>query len=65
MRRIRAMGIRDKPIAPASPWQNGFANGGMDCQYQLTMACGWEQLPRHLIRDRDTCYGDILIRRVF
>ncbi len=24
-RRIRAMGIRDKPIAPASPWQNGFA----------------------------------------
>jgi len=23
--RIRAMGIRDKPIAPASPWQNGFA----------------------------------------
>jgi transposase InsO family protein len=25
MRRIRAMGIRDKPTAPASPWQNGFA----------------------------------------
>jgi transposase InsO family protein len=24
-RRMRAMGIRDKPIAPASPWQNGFA----------------------------------------
>jgi transposase InsO family protein len=24
-RRIRAMGIRDKPIAPAAPWQNGFA----------------------------------------
>ena len=24
-RRIRAMGIRDKPTAPASPWQNGFA----------------------------------------
>jgi transposase InsO family protein len=23
--RIRAMGIRDKPIAPGSPWQNGFA----------------------------------------
>jgi transposase InsO family protein len=23
--RIRAMGIRDKPIAPSSPWQNGFA----------------------------------------
>jgi transposase InsO family protein len=25
IRRLRAMGIRDKPTAPASPWQNGFA----------------------------------------
>src|SRR5450631_1017559 len=25
-RRLRAMGIRDKPIAPASPWQNSFAD---------------------------------------
>jgi transposase InsO family protein len=25
MRRIRAMGIRDRPTAPGSPWQNGFA----------------------------------------
>jgi transposase InsO family protein len=24
-RRLRAMGIREKPIAPASPWQNGLA----------------------------------------
>jgi transposase InsO family protein len=24
-RRLRVMGIRDKPIAAASPWQNGFA----------------------------------------
>jgi transposase InsO family protein len=24
-RRLRARGIRDKPTAPASPWQNGFA----------------------------------------
>ena len=24
-RRLRAMGIRDRPITPASPWQNGFA----------------------------------------
>ena len=23
--RLRAMSIRDKPTAPASPWQNGFA----------------------------------------
>ena len=24
-RRLRAVGVRDKPTAPASPWQNGFA----------------------------------------
>ena len=24
-RRLRAMGIRDKPTAPRSPWQNGYA----------------------------------------
>jgi transposase InsO family protein len=24
-RRLRAMGIRDQPIVPGSPWQNGFA----------------------------------------
>jgi transposase InsO family protein len=24
-RRLRAMGVRDRPTAPASPWQNGFA----------------------------------------
>ena len=25
MHRLRAVGIRDKPIAPSSPWQNGIA----------------------------------------
>lgn len=25
VRRIRAMGIRDRPISPRSPWQNGYA----------------------------------------
>lgn len=23
--RLRAMGIRDRPVAPSSPWQNGYA----------------------------------------
>jgi hypothetical protein len=23
-RRVRAMGIRDRPISPGSPWQNGY-----------------------------------------
>ena len=31
---------------------------------QLTEACGWEQAPRYLIRDRDGAYGEILIRRL-
>jgi len=28
-RRLRAMGIRDRPTAPASPWQNGCAHRSM------------------------------------
>jgi hypothetical protein len=31
---------------------------------QITEACGWEQLPRHLIRDRDGAYGEVFIRRI-
>jgi transposase InsO family protein len=31
---------------------------------QLTEACGWEKIPRYLIRDRDGAYGEIFIRRV-
>jgi transposase InsO family protein len=31
---------------------------------QLTEACGWEQPPKYLIRDRDGAYGDVFKRRV-
>jgi transposase InsO family protein len=31
---------------------------------QLTEVCGWEQGPRYLVRDRDSIYGDIFIRRL-
>jgi transposase InsO family protein len=31
---------------------------------QLTEACGWEQIPRYLIRDRDRACGEIFVRRV-
>ena len=31
---------------------------------QLIEACGWEQIPRYLIRDRDRAYGEIFVRRV-
>ena len=31
---------------------------------QLTAACGWEQVPRYLVRDRDGAYGEVFIGRV-
>ena len=31
---------------------------------QITQACGWEQAPRYLIRDRDGADGAVLIRRL-
>ena len=31
---------------------------------QITQACGWKEIPRYLIRDRDRVYGEISIRRV-
>jgi transposase InsO family protein len=31
---------------------------------QVTEACGWEQAPRYLLRDRDGVYGEVLIRRL-
>src|SRR6185437_8571762 len=31
---------------------------------QITEACGWEQLPRYLLRDRDGAYGEVFIRRI-
>jgi transposase InsO family protein len=31
---------------------------------QLTEACGWDQTPRYLIRDRDAAFSDVFIRRV-
>ena len=31
---------------------------------QITQACGWEQAPQYLIRDRDRAYGEFLLRRL-
>jgi len=31
---------------------------------QLSEACGWEKIPRCLIRDRDRAYDEIFVRRV-
>src|SRR6478736_3896624 len=35
--RLRAMSIRDKPIAPGSPWQNGFA----ERPTRVTISSSW------------------------
>jgi hypothetical protein len=50
-RQILWFGVTDHPTAE---W---IAN-------QLTQACGWEQIPRFLIRDRDGAYGEIFLRRI-
>ena len=50
-RRILWLGVTAHPTAE---W---IAN-------QLTEACGWNQAPRHLIRDLDGAYGEIFIRRL-
>jgi len=39
------------------------SDGRIDRQ-PLTEACGWEQIPRYLVRDRDGAYGEIFLRRV-
>src|SRR6476619_3755896 len=31
---------------------------------QLTEACGWEQAPRYLVRDRDGVFGELFVRRL-
>ena len=31
---------------------------------QITQACGWEQVPQYLIRDRDGAYGEVFIQRL-
>ena len=30
----------------------------------LTEACGWDEAPRLLVRDRDRAYGEVFVRRV-
>jgi transposase InsO family protein len=51
--RLRAMSLRDKPIAPRSPWQNGFAErliGSIrrECLDRI-IVCGEEHLRRTLL----------------
>jgi hypothetical protein len=38
--RVRAMGIRDRPISPRSPWQNGYAERLIET---LRIASAWTE----------------------
>ena len=65
-RRLRAMGIRDKPIAPASPWQNAFAErliGSIrrECLYHI-VDLGEAHL-RRILRSYSAYYNDIRTHR--
>jgi transposase InsO family protein len=65
-RRLRAMGIRDKPTAPASPWQNGFAERlirsiGRECLDHIVVL--GEALLRRILRSYAPYYNDIRTHR--
>jgi transposase InsO family protein len=61
MRRIRAMGIRDRPTAPRSPWQNGYSErliGSIrrECLDHVIIIC--ERHLRHILRSYQQYYND-------
>jgi transposase InsO family protein len=61
IRRVRAMGIRDRPIAPRSPWQNGHAErliGSIrrDCLDHVVVF--GERHLRHLLGSYQKYYND-------
>jgi Integrase core domain len=40
------------------------ASGGRVIARQLSEACGWEPVPRYIIRDRDSVYGEVFKRQL-
>src|SRR5712671_3009397 len=65
-RRLRAMGIRDKPTAPASPWQNGFAErliGSIRRECIDHMIVLGEAHLRHILKSYAHYYNDIRTHR--
>lgn len=61
-RRLRAMGIRDRPTAPASPWQNGFAErliGSIRRECLDHIVVLGEPHLRRILRSYERYYNDI------
>ena len=64
-RRMRAMGIQDKPMVPASPWQNGFAErliGSIRRRVDHFAVLGEAHL-RRILRSCACYYDDIRTHR--
>ena len=60
-RRVRSMGIRDRPTAPRSPWQNGHAErliGSIRHECLDHVVVFGEQHLRHLLRSYMQYYND-------
>ena len=45
-RRLRGLGIRDRPVAPRSPWQNAFVERLIG-SYDVSVLTTWSCLARH------------------
>jgi len=61
LRRLRAMGIRDRPTAARSPWQNGHTErliGSIRRDYLDHVVVFGEQHLRHLLRSYQRYYND-------
>jgi integrase-like protein len=61
IQRLRAMGIRDRPISPRSPWQNGYSErliGSIrrDCLDHVVVF--GERHLRHLLKSYQTYYNE-------
>jgi hypothetical protein len=67
-RRLRAMGIRDKPTAPASPWQNGFAEpliGSIRREYLDHVIVLGEERLRRILKSYCLSSGSAIRRHKF
>ena len=53
--RVRAMGIRDRPISPQSPWQNGYAERLRRICGEFFALCGVLQSSAHALGITERC----------
>ena len=67
-RQLRTMGIRDKPIAPGSPWQNGFAErliGSIRRECVDHIVVVGETHLRRFLKSYATYYNEVRTHRSF